>query len=207
MMARPPGQRPRAVIKLAVARYMDDELVQTIASDLGVKQPTISYWMKTHGRKIGGRLFRRRHQGRRIEEAPGARDAEIMSLADCGMPISKIGERFGLSRQRVDFIVQTWTERGYKPVQKFKVGDIVYVEYPDEEVGTRHEKFKLKDIYPDHTAAVAQIVAEKVNGDWVDIEDGPECNELKFFYKGKLVELLTRDGSPSQSNHAETQTA
>lgn len=201
MMARPPGShRSKAVIQEAVKRYMSDELVETIASDVGVTQPTISYWMRRYGKDMGGTGFKRRSRGRRLAEVPTGRDQDIISLRDCGVPIRFIGKMFGLARQRVNFIVKTWAERGYVPVPKFEVGDMIYVETKDRVTACR--VYKLTKVCPDRKAATALLVRSKVLGKWVDAKT-QVLDKVTFFKDGKLVELLSRDRQASQNASVE----
>lgn len=191
-MARPKGAVRRwSVIKRAVSRYIDDEPVGIIAKDTGVKPSTISHWMRRYGTRVGGDRFKLRSQGRRTAEVPNERDQEICDLRALGVPVSILGIEFNLKRQRIDYIVKTWERRGYQPVPKFRVDDLVYVE-PSDSV------YKILSVSPDGKKAQVQLVCERNNGQWTDVEETEIC-DLPFFYKGRLVKLLDHDRLPGQT--------
>lgn len=129
MMARPKG-KPRAAedIRKAVEMYIAGDKMNDIAAPFGVTQPTVSYWMKRHGKRIGKKRFidAQRKQGRRQDEEPNDRDKEIVYLASLGVPASHLALQNGVSRARASYIIKTWLGRGYVPPPiPFKVGQTI----------------------------------------------------------------------------------
>lgn len=183
MMARPKG-KPRAMkdIRQAVKMYIDGVKMDDIAAKFHVTQPTVSYWMKRHGEDIGKGDFiqAQRKQGRRAETAPNERDAKIMTLVALGVPAAKVGQDHGLARQRAWFIVKTWTDRGYKPAQPYKVGQVL-------KYGNRPERYIIQEITEFSKCRALQIVG--VEGQ--RMEPAVEVKDLPWFFQGELAEVVS----------------
>lgn len=125
MMARPNGRRDEAVIKTAIDRFMRGDKLDDIAETAGVKQPTVSYWLRKHGLKLYGKGFRLRKQGRRKATQPNSRDKDIMKKLAAGMPTTVLADDYGLSRTRIAAICNTWIARDYKAEPLFRTDDVI----------------------------------------------------------------------------------
>lgn len=127
MMARPKTKRPMATIRQAVKLYIDGVKMDVIAEKFGVTQPTVSYWVKRHGKTMFGRKYTKskRQRGRRMDLVPNERDAEIVRQVHVGIPAIRLAEQYGIKRQRASYIAKTWRERGYVPEHIFKTGQVV----------------------------------------------------------------------------------
>lgn len=191
MMARPRGpKRSKKVIAEAVKRYMANEPVDDIAKDIGVTQPTVSYWMKRYGKLFGNRRFRLRTQGRRKNLEPCDRDKQILFLHSLGVPAAKIAREYGFkSRARASFIIKTWRERGYTPqAPPYAVGDIVrFAGVAD---------YRLDEI-TDNTRGVATLLAEYIPTEdrWHYVEKGVVSNPFYFYRDGQLAEVIQKGQS------------
>ena len=191
-MARPRGKnRSKEEVRAAVLRYMAGDKVEAIANDMGVAQPTISYWMKKYGKLFGdaeGQKFKRRGRGRRMAEEPCDRDKEILNLYACGVPPAHLARVYGVKRQRAWSIIQAWLARGYQPPPPpWKVGQFLRSLDCD---------FKLTHIH-DRTSGRANLVARKnKDGQWIYDDEGV-VDPFLFFQGGQLVEIL-REASSAQ---------
>jgi len=126
MMSRPKGKRNVADIKAAIKSFMAGDKLVDIAAHYGVKQPSVSYWLKHFGPKYYPKTFKLRKQGRRRDTEPCERDKEILRLIAVEQrQCAEVGRTFGITRSRVTGIVKTWGERGYKVPPPFKINDLI----------------------------------------------------------------------------------
>ena len=188
MMARPKGKpRARKDIRQAVKMYIDGVKMTEIATKFGVTQPTISYWVKRHGKSISGERYlkARRKQGRRQDEAPNERDKEIILKIMLGVPAAHIADQNGLSRARASFIVKTWTNRSYKPPMPFKVGDVVK-DYQDSP-----SRFLIQEVRDYKRGCVLQIVGliSEENG-FGRLEPARKIDNFRWYAGGCLCEVV-----------------
>jgi transposase-like protein len=111
-LARPTGKRDENEIKEAIQSFLDGEKTEAIADKHGVTQPTISYWLHKHGKRLFGDKFKLRKPGRPPMAKPSRRDKEILSMRADGRTMSYIAGEFGITRSRVSKIIETWKGRG-----------------------------------------------------------------------------------------------
>lgn len=117
MMARPKAKRPVKDIRRAVELYICGSKMQDIADMFNVTQPTVTYWVKKHGKSMFGKTYEKsvRSQGRRTDEVPNERDKNLIYKAAAGVPVTAQAKELGISRARASYIVKTWIDRGYTP--------------------------------------------------------------------------------------------
>lgn len=187
MMARPAG-KPRAMadIREAITMYKANVKVADIAEKFGVTQPTISYWVRRHGSSIGGKSFKVRKQGRRKNDAPCARDAEIMQMAGMGVPQVVLARILAVTRSRVSYIVKTWTKRGFQPEVPFAVGQTV-------KRGDGH--YVILEVYGLEGGRVLQTHG-LVDGQLAKLKIQQEIVDFTWYKDGLLSEVVD-DATPS----------
>lgn len=117
MMARPTGHRDEAEIRQCIEEFAQGAKQKDLATKYGVRQPTISYWVRAYGKKVMGTKFRFRSQGRPKLSQPSDRDKEILRLVAEGSRYSDIARKFGISDSRVGAICDLWVKRDYRPAQ------------------------------------------------------------------------------------------
>lgn len=187
MMARLKAKsRDTAAIFRAVEMYTQGKKVVEIAELFNVSQPTISYWVKEHGKKLFGSQFKSRSQGRHQDETPSDRDKDIILQVLMGMPCVRVAEQQKpeLSRARISYIVNTWINRGYKPPMPFKPGDVIgdggIAQYL---VLSTNEDYK--------SGTVKQVVAWDENKKVArNIKDGPTIEEFRWYAGGQLCGIV-----------------
>jgi len=187
MMARPKG-KPRAMkdIRQAVEMYIAGEKMDDIAEKFGVTQPTVSYWMKRHGKSLGHDRYIQsiRKQGRRQDAEPSERDQEIVCKALMGVPAAQIAKNKGITRARASYIFKTWVSRGYRPPVPFKVGQVV-----TDQPGSP-SRFVILEVYGHEGGRVVQTVGLVGKDTFGRLDKPVEYDDFKWYFRGKLCEVV-----------------
>lgn len=187
MMARPKG-KPRAMrdIRQAVEMYIAGAKMTDIAAKFGVKQPTVSYWVRRHGVSLGSKRYVAsiRKQGRRQDKVPNDRDKEIMFRAMMGVPASHLAAEKGITRARASFIVKTWLKRGYTTTSLFKPGQVVC------DIPGSPSRFLVKEVNGT-TGTVLQLVGlNEDETEFVKFDPPREIKDFRWFRCGNLCEII-----------------
>jgi transposase-like protein len=91
--------------------------VTAIAEKHGVSPSTLTVWAKKAKIRLRGR-------GRESQRQPSARTREILELADT-LTQEEVGERFGMSKQRVSRILRRWKDWKKPRQSPFVVDDVI----------------------------------------------------------------------------------
>lgn len=102
----------------ALADYQKRDLtVEEIALKYGVSSATLTVWAKKAGIDL-------RNRGRKKQDAPNARQMEIIKLASI-YRYAQVGERFGMAKQSIHRIVKRWRHWVLPQKAPYEPGDIV----------------------------------------------------------------------------------
>jgi transposase len=176
-------------VKAALESYIAGEKMTVIAARYGVTQPTVSYWVKRHGKSMAGKryLMSKRKQGRRRDTEPNERDKKIILFALLGVPVVRIANAYGVSRSRANFIIATWDERGYVPENMFKPGQTIMRPAPGSD-----ERYTVLEVSDFKTGKVCS-----------NAEPDAVIENFPWYASGKLCEIVDDEAE----RHAAVQAA
>lgn len=107
----------KEVVDKALADYQASVPLKSIAERFNVSPATLTVWAKKAGIPLRGR-------GRNPHTAPNARIAAILEMAK-RVPLDEAGKQFGITKQRVSYIVKRWSEKKPPGASPFKKGDTI----------------------------------------------------------------------------------
>ena len=178
-------------IRKAVALYIAGEKMNDIAAKFGITQPTVSYWVKRHGKNMGDghSAITMRKRGRRRDKVPCDRDKEIVFLAALGVPAAHIGKEYGFTRARASYIVKTWLSRGYVPPPvPYKAGLVIRKSDDDK------ERYLIKEVNGP-TGTVVKIVGMLADKTFGRLNPPRELKNFRWYSGGQLCEIV--DDTPA----------